>query len=237
MTRLSTRFAFLFAAVITLLLAGPVQAGAKGETYAEIARSEDLADYLETVAGDVDELWDDTFARGKYDSPTRFVVVDEEIETACGPAEPGFSNAFFCPLDGGIYVDPVLMDELSEEFGPFAAAVVVAHEWGHHVQDQFGLLGDSIAVSLTEPTSLQTELQADCLAGTWAAEAAADDQLEPGDLDRAVLMMASHMGDGDHLPNGIHDDPSYLDHQHGDGALRAWWFLQGFNGGMEACGI
>ena len=73
-------------------------------------------------------------------------------------------------------------------------------------------------------------------AGAGAA-AAEDDRLEPGDLDRAVLMMASFMGDGDHLPNGTHDDPSYLDHQHGDGALRAWWFLQGFNGGAEACGL
>jgi predicted metalloprotease len=237
MTRFSPRSALLFAAVLTVLLAGPARAGAKGETYAEIARSEDMADYLEVVADDVDDLWDDSFARGDYHSPTRFVVVAEEMETGCGPAEPGFYNAYYCPLDGAIYVDPVLMEEIGEMFGPFAAAVVIAHEWGHHLQDQRGLLGESITVSLTDLTSLQTELQADCLAGTWAAGAADDGRLEPGDLDRAVLMMASFMGDSDHRPNGTHDDPSYLDHQHGDGALRAWWFLQGFNDGVEACGL
>jgi predicted metalloprotease len=153
--------------------------------------------------------------------------------------EPGFYNAFFCPIDGAIYVDPTLMDDLADEFSPFAAAVVIAHEWGHHLQAELGITDDaytSITTSLTEPTSLQVELQADCLAGVWAAQANADGRLEPGDLDRAVYMMASFLGDGD-LPPGTHDDPWYLDEQHGDGALRAWWFLRGFGGGVEDCGI
>jgi uncharacterized protein len=236
MTRLPMRFALLFAAVFTLLLAGPAQASAANATYAEIAESESLDDYLNSVADDVDELWADTFDRG-YESPTRFVVVEKEIETGCGPVYPGYNNASFCSADGGIYADPVLMEQLADDFGPFASAVVIAHEWGHHVQDQLRLLGGSITTSLTEMTSLQTELQADCLAGVWAATAEEDGRLESGDLDRAVYMMASYMGDGDSLPNGIHDDPTYIDGQHGDGALRAWWFIQGFEGGLEACGI
>ncbi len=206
-------------------------------TYDELADDKDLADFLAVVAEDVDALWSAALAGDEYESPARFVVVEEDIETGCGPVEPGFGNAYFCPPDNSIYVDPVLMEQLAQAFGPVAAAVVIAHEWGHHVQDQLGIEAGSITSSLTVQTNLQTELQADCLAGVWAANAEENGRLEPGDLDRAVSMIATVLGDGDRLPNGVHDDPVYLDEQHGDSALRAWWFLQGFGGGIEPCGI
>lgn len=102
----------------------------------------------------------------------------------------------------------------------FALAYVVAHEWGHHLQQVLGILNRSGL------TSLQIELQADCLAGVWAFSAWSRQLLEPGDIGEAIRL-ARRVGDAPGTPA---NDPG----AHGSPTQRAAWFNRGYNGGNPA---
>ena len=158
----------------------------------------DMQRFLPAVLGSTEQVWGDIFKRaGSTYRPTTLVAYKGGTKTACGVGQ-AMMGPFYCPTDQRIYIDPDFFNELSRRFqapGDFAAAYVIAHEVGHHIQNLEGTLDKSQAsqarVSKSEGNAIQVgvELQADCYAGVWAANAK-DSQgrpaLEAGDLEEGV---------------------------------------------------
>src|SRR3954447_24555954 len=143
--------------------------------------SQDYAAQFPAVFAELNTFWGDIFAAAgvPYRAPS-VVTLDGPTTTACGDAGPeGF--AFYCPSDETIYYSPAAFATHRLRFGDFAPIVVVAHEWGHHVQSLLGIV--------PEPGS-SFELQADCLAGAYATNAAQQGLLDPGDVTEAVTTSA-----------------------------------------------
>ena len=133
------------------------------------------------VLAQLDIFWSDTFqdSGASYRSPN-VVPLNDVIDTGCGPATPA-EFAFYCPLDQTIYYSPTGFAAHDTRFGDYSPIVVMAHEWGHHVQTLFGL---------TPAPGNAFELQADCLSGAFASEAGQQGLLEPGDVTEAVTTSA-----------------------------------------------
>jgi len=155
----------------------------------------------------------------------------ESVSSACGTASAAV-GPFYCPLDRKVYIDLSFYDLLRERFGApgdFAQAYVVAHEVGHHVQNQKGLLGKG------EVNQIETELQADCLAGAWAKDASARGLVEVGDVDEA-LNAAAQIGD-DTIQRKTQGRVQPETWTHGSAAQRSSSFKRGLEGGVAACGL
>jgi hypothetical protein len=148
---------------------------------------------------------------------------------------------FYCPADQKVYLDQSFFDELGRRFGApgdFAAAYVIAHEVGHHIQTVLGISEQvqkaQSRASKTQGNAIQVrmELQADCLAGVWAKANA--DKLEPGDVEEAMRAAAA-IGDDtlQRAAQGVVVPESFT---HGSSAQRTKWFMQGLNQGtIAAC--
>ncbi len=184
---------------------------------------------------------------GQY-APTQTEFFSGSVQTACGGATSG-SGPFYCPADRLVYIDLTFFDQLREQFGArggsFVDAYVIAHEYGHHVQNLTGLSA-RVTPGDTGPTSgsVRLELQADCFAGTWArhAETVPDDSGEPliaeitdDDIDRA-LDAAARIGDDfiqENLGGGTVDQESFT---HGSSEQRQRWFRTGYRtGDIQSC--
>ena len=177
---------------------------------------------------DVQKTWSQQI-RG-YEN-TRLELFRDQINSACGTATAAV-GPFYCPLDHKVYIDLAFYDMLRDRFGApgdFAQAYVIAHEVGHHVQNLRGLLGKG------EVNQIETELQADCLAGAWAQDANRRGLLEVGDVDEA-LNAAAQIGD-DTIQRKTQGKVQPETWTHGSAAQRSSSFKKGLEGGAAACGI
>lgn len=175
----------------------------------------------------------------EYQQPT-LVLFSGQVRSACGAASAA-SGPFYCPADRKVYLDTSFFDELSQRFGApgdFAAAYVIAHEIGHHIQTQLGISDQVRAAqargSEREGNAVQVrmELQADCLAGVWAKANAG--LLEPGDVEEAVAA-ASAIGD-DRLQRQAQGMVVPDSFTHGSSEQRVRWLKRGIEtGDINAC--
>ena len=206
--------------------------------------------FVALVLGDTEDRWTEIFAAsGRTYHPPKLRLFAGSEPGACGQARAAM-GPFYCPRDQRIYLDTAFFDDLQHKFGGctganacrFAEAYVIAHEVGHHVQDELGILPrvtqqQQAAADQTEANALQVrvELQADCLAGVWANRAQAKHKfLDPGDVDEA-LQTASAIGD-DRLQKEMQGFVAPDTFTHGTSAQRKRWFMNGFNGGqVSAC--
>jgi hypothetical protein len=201
--------------------------------------NDEMRDFVSRVLGSTERTWGDIFRRSgrDYQAP-KLVLFSGAVDSACGFARAA-SGPFYCPRDAKVYIDLSFYRELRERFkapGDFAQAYVIAHEVGHHVQNQLGIMQQMMERQSqsnqreANALSVRLELQADCLAGIWANTANRERRiLEEGDIEEG-LNAAAQIGDdrmqkraqGYVVPDGF---------THGSAEQRVRWFRRGLEGG------
>jgi uncharacterized protein len=237
----------LLAIVVTLLGGDPSvilqQAAPAGGGNTEVGspESERQVEFVKVVLADTEDVWSELFREsGARYRDAGLVLFSGRDQSACGIAQRA-AGPFYCPLDQKVYLDLSFFKDLSTEMqapGDFAQAYVVAHEIGHHVQNQMGVLeqiqGLQRRVSKTQSNqlSVRLELQADCFAGVWAKRSQARQNnivLEQGDLEEG-LRAASSVGD-DRLQMQAQGYVVPDSFNHGSSEQRMRWFRQGVKTG------
>jgi predicted metalloprotease len=219
--------------------------GLPGSPQRQAAGEDEMKSFISKVLADTEDVWSavfKSFGRTYNDPP--LVIYSGITRTACGAGQAAM-GPFYCPLDKKVYVDLAFYDELKRKFnvsGDFAQAYVIAHEVGHHVQDELGILekvqelkNNANDEASANQIQVRTELQADCLAGVWAnLNDQMKNRLQPGDVEEG-LNAASQIGDdmiqrkmtGRVIPDAF---------THGTAAQRVRWFKAGLVAGrMDAC--
>ncbi len=194
-------------------------------------------DFVGRVLGSTERVWTGIFQQmGKtYEKPP-LVLFSGFVQSACGQAQAAM-GPFYCPRDNKVYIDLSFYQDMKNKLGApgdFAQAYVIAHEVGHHVQNQFGIaekvLAQRTRVGEAEGNALQVrmELQADCFAGVWAQEANAKSQiLEDGDIEEG-LNAAAQIGD-DRLQKKAQGYVVPESFTHGSSEQRVRWFKKGLS--------
>jgi uncharacterized protein len=236
----------LIVLVVTMLMGG----GGGGSTGIEdmLPNAPDTnseeAQFVQYLTEDVQAVWADQFQRdGRTYDYARVNLFTQQVNTACGAATSAV-GPFYCPADSEVYIDLDFFRELRDRFGApgdFAQAYVIAHEIGHHVQNELGISdqvtqGQQSAASQEEANelSVRLELQADCLAGIWGNSVAERGQLEPGDIEEGLTAAASVGDDRIQQQSGMQISPETW--THGSSAQRQEWFSRGFESGdLQSC--
>jgi uncharacterized protein len=200
----------------------------------------DLKDFSVYVFNNVQATWQRTFSQqGQPYERAKLVLYRDGVDTACGSASSAV-GPFYCPADRYVYLDLSFYRDMESQLqagGEFAWAYVIAHEVGHHVQQQLGTSDQVSRIRREDPdraneASVRLELQADCYSGVWANTVFEAGDLEPGDIE-AALRASEAVGD-DRLQGraGRQVDPDSF--THGSSAQRRAWFERGRERGEPA---
>ncbi|MBW3593388.1 MAG: zinc metallopeptidase [Actinobacteria bacterium] len=215
----------------------PRAAGGPGADPLPSAEEQELTEFVEFVVDDVQDSWARSFAEaGMEYEVTKLVLFRGHVQSRCGAATSA-TGPFYCPADRRVYVDLAFFHELRTRFGApgdFAQAYVIAHEFGHHVQNILGISDDVRRAQQENPDeanelSVRLELQADCLAGVWGYTTYERRILETGDLEEGLRAAAS-VGD-DRIQRESTGSISPETWTHGSSEQRVEWFTRGFESG------
>jgi len=218
--------------------------GLPGSERGQVASNDQTKVFVSRVLADTEDVWTRVFRSfGRNYQEPKLVLFEGTLPTACGAGQTAM-GPFYCPLDRKVYIDLSFFDDLKRRFqapGEFAQAYVIAHEVGHHVQTLLGIAEQvqnaKSGVSERQANQLQVrmELQADCLAGVWAAlNDQLKNRLQPGDIESG-LNAARAIGDdmiqrqtmGRVVPDAF---------THGSSEQRVRWFKRGFDSAqMQQC--
>ena len=224
----------------------PAQQGPRRPT---AAPTDETGKFVSAVLGSTEVTWKGIFEKeGQTYRPPRLIIFSGSTQSACGFAQSAM-GPFYCPPSREVYLDTSFFRDLERRFRGcdgaacrFAQAYVIAHEVGHHVQNQLGILnkvrqmqqasGDKVAANRLQ---VRVELQADCFGGVWAHHAEQKWRvLQPGDIE-AALQTASAIGD-DMLQKKAQGRVVPDSFTHGSSAQRQHWFMTGFkSGSVRAC--
>lgn len=199
------------------------------------AQNDEGSIFVEKILGSTEDVWTVDFQNMgmQYQAP-KLVLFTDQTMSGCGGASAS-SGPFYCPADKKVYLDLAFFTELEKRFGVqgnFAPAYVIAHEIGHHVQDLLGItrkvenMKRSVSEAEGNRLSVKLELQADFLAGYWAARSSQMTKLTEADI-RSALTAANAIGD-DKLQK---ESQGYVvpdAFTHGTSAQRMDWFMRGF---------
>ncbi|MDO5631565.1 MAG: neutral zinc metallopeptidase [Paracoccus sp. (in: a-proteobacteria)] len=225
----------------------PVVQGIEGQGQSQprelTERDRQYGEFLSVVLADTEEVWGQVLpeqANTAYRDPT-LVLFSGAVQSACGGATAAM-GPFYCPGDQRLYLDTDFFDVMAQRMGAsgdFAAAYVVAHEVGHHVQNLLGILPQvtrmrqQVSSADSNYLSVLTELQADCFAGIWARQASE----QFGTIDQQDLREAQNaaraVGD-DVLQANAGRTPMPDSFTHGSAEQRQEWLMRGFNSGQVA---
>jgi len=214
------------------------------ETVETTAEEDQMAQFVSVVLADTEEVWKMMFGQsGKTYREPKLVLFRDQVQSACGYASAA-SGPFYCSGDEKIYIDLSFCDVLKNRFGAqgdFAIAYVIAHEVGHHVQNQLGILEQvqqersRLSERDANALTVKLELQADFLAGLWAHHAdRMMDILETGDLEEALRAAAAVGDDNIQMKSQGRIVPD--DFTHGTSQQRMSWFRKGWETGDLAQG-
>ena len=217
----------------------PGQGGTAGASAEQVCSAAPERRFSCQVLASTEDTWGRLYqASGRQYQPAKFAFYEQGVQSGCGAAQSAM-GPFYCPTDNSIYLDTTFYDELRTRFGAagdFAQAYVIAHEVGHHIQQINGTLGQvqqqQQALGQAEGNALQVrvELQADCLAGVWAARNR--DRLEPGDVQEGMTAAAA-IGD-DTLQKQAQGRVVPESFTHGSAAQRQAWLKRGLDTGDPA---
>jgi predicted metalloprotease len=201
---------------------------------------DEMGKFIKTVVADNEDVWSALFPKafGRRFAPPKLVMFTRQVRSSCGIADAG-AGPFYCPLDRTVYIDPVFYEELKRRFGApgdFAQAYVIAHEIGHHVQNQLGISNkvQSMRAQLSDRDynrlSVRMELQADFLAGVWAHHIARYAGILDEEDIREAVNAAQAIGD-DRIQKQAQGYVVPEAFTHGTSEQRVRWFLYGLKTG------
>jgi predicted metalloprotease len=208
------------------------------QTTSAAAAKDPAKEFAARVLGDTEDVWGAVFKTmgARYDPP-KLVLFRGVVRSACGNASAAV-GPFYCSADKDVYLDTAFFEILSQRFrapGDFAAAYVIAHEVGHHIQNITGVMRQFDEQSrradprTRNALSVRLELQADCYAGVWGHFAQRRNLLEAGDLEEG-LRAASAVGD-DMIQKQAQGYVAPDSFTHGSAEQRRHWFKVGFDTG------
>jgi hypothetical protein len=201
--------------------------------------NDEMAHFVGKVLAETEDTWQVIFkSEGKQYVDPKLVLYTGSTPTACGTGEAAM-GPFYCPGDQKVYIDLAFYQELKDRFhapGEFAEAYVIAHEVGHHVQNLLGISErverekQRVSEAEANKLSVKVELQADCLAGVWAANTDQRNHfLDPGDVEQAIAA-ATAIGD-DRLQKEARGYVVPDSFTHGTSEQRVRWFRRGMESG------
>jgi uncharacterized protein len=202
--------------------------------------NDEMGAFLRTVVADNEDVWAKLFppAFNRRFAPAKLVIFTGRVQSGCGIADAG-AGPFYCPLDKTVYIDPTFYEELKRRFGApgdFAQAYVIAHEFGHHIQNQLGIsqqvqsLQGRVSQREYNQASVRLELQADYLAGVWAHHLARYAGIVDEDDIREAVNAAAAIGD-DRIQKQTQGYVQPEKFTHGDSEQRVRWFMYGLKTG------
>jgi uncharacterized protein len=208
------------------------------------APKDQIGRFVAAVLAENEDVWTEILPAqtGVQFKPAPIVLFNGATRSACGAARAAM-GPFYCPLDKKIYLDTSFFRDMQTKFGgggDFAYAYVISHEMGHHIQDLLGILPKAQAAQRSafsgakaNSISVRIELQADCFAGVWAANANEKWQvIEPGDVEKAIRT-AQAIGD-DRLQKAAQGYAVPDSFTHGSSAQRVQWLERGLQSGKVA---